>query len=159
MIREKQRTEIARKFGAALNMGQVPRPDLAKHVALALASGESPKLKPAAAIVKAGRIRLVNDGYSNRHNLTFVDVFASTNGYETEMAQFERYEAGRQKLLKPLKRLADKLNLRAMSGDADAETIVDEFDEALAASGLEDYVRENRPAYLKPALDDDGDDD
>lgn len=48
MIREKQRTEINRRFAAYLKTGQVAPPDLATHVMLAPASGESPRLKPAA---------------------------------------------------------------------------------------------------------------
>ena len=152
MLREKQRNEIRNKFAATLRHGQVMEPDLVKHVALALASGESPKLKTTREIVKAGRLRLIEESSRYERRLAFSDVFASTNGYELEMQEFTAYETGRQKLLKPLRRLADKLNLRALNADADAEKIIEEFETAVDESGLVEYCTVNRPGYLaKPA--------
>lgn len=158
MLREKQRNELKAKFEATIRHGRINPPDLVKHVALALASGESPKLRPAKEIVQSGRLRLIEERYTDDRKLRFSDVFASCNGYEVEKAQFDAYEAGRQRLVKPLRRLADKLNLRALNADADAEQIVEEFETAVDESGLFEYCKANRPAYLDgPAAESDED--
>lgn len=110
-------------------------PSLARHVAIALCSGEVPKLKPAHVISKAARGKIIDDRYSNRA-LAFEEIFASTNGYESEMEVWRAYQDKRRDALARFEKAADKIMLQALDPEAVPESIVEQLHEAAESSGM-----------------------
>lgn len=126
-----------RKLDKSLrSLGEAKRPSLEQHVMVALTSGELPKLKSAAKISGVARTKIINSGYSSNRTLSFGDVFASCNGFETEMKQFSAHEKTRASAVSKYTRSADVIMLRAFDKDADAEAISEELHEAAERAGL-----------------------
>jgi hypothetical protein len=136
MIRSKQMDELRKLDKELRNLGSAKRPSLEQHVMIAITSGELPKLKPVAKISETARHKIIANGYSSNRSLAFGDVFASCNGYEAEMKQFDAYERTRKAALSRYEKYADKIMLRALNKDADPEVIAEELHEAAEHAGL-----------------------
>jgi hypothetical protein len=117
-------------------LGTVKQPSLEQHVMIALTSGELLKLKPAATISQVARQKIINSSYSSNRTLAFGDVFASCNGFEAEKKQFDAYEKTRQAAIGRYSKEAEKLMLRALDKEADAEVISESLHEAAERAGL-----------------------
>jgi hypothetical protein len=140
MIRSKQMDELRKLDRDLRAIGAPKTPSLEQHVMIALTSGELPKLKPAAKISESARRKIISSGYSSNRNFSFGEVFASCNGYEDEMKQFNAYEKTRQAVLARYGKESEKIMLRAMNKDADAELISEELHEAAERAGLKTLV-------------------
>lgn len=136
MIRSKQMDELRKLDRELRTLGTATRPSLEKHVMIAITSGETPKLKPVAKISETARHKIIAGGYRSERSLSFGDVFASCNGYEAEMKQFDAYEKTRTAAMARYEKEADKIMLRAMNKDADPEVISEELHEAAERAGL-----------------------
>lgn len=134
-MKQKQLEEIKSLRSRLSNIGTGSAPSLERHVMIALCSGEVPKLKPASVISDLARKKIIGDRYSNRE-LKFSDVFASTNGYEGEMSQWNAYESKRKTALARFEKDAEKIMVKAMDSDSDAESIVEQLHDAAERSGL-----------------------
>lgn len=130
-------------------LGEATKPSLEKHVMIAITSGEIPKLKPVAAITAAARSRIVNERYGNRE-LKLAEVFLSCNGYDAEMKQFTTHEKARGVALSKYSRDAEKIMLRALDKEADAELISEELHEAAERAGLKSITP---PVWAECATD------
>ncbi len=122
------------------NLGAAKQPSLEQHVMIALTSGELPKLKPVSIISKVARQKIIAGGYSSSRVLQFGDVFASCNGFEAEKKQYDAHEKVRQAAIGRYAKEADKLMLRALDKDADAEIISESLHEAAERAGLKALV-------------------
>lgn len=136
MIRSKQMDELRKLDKELRNLGAAKQPSLEQHVMIALTSGELPKLKPAAKISQVARQKIIAGGYSSSRTLAFGDVFASCNGFEAEKKQYDAYEKTRQAAIGRYSKQAEKLMLRALDKDADAEVISESLHEAAERAGL-----------------------
>lgn len=134
-MKTKQLEEIKSLRSRLSNLGTGNAPSLERHVMIALCSGEVPKLKPAVAISDTARNQIINERYSGR-SLKFSDVFASTNGYEGEMSQWKAHEAKRKTALARFEKDAEKIMVKAMDSESDAEAIVEQLHDAAERSGL-----------------------
>lgn len=103
---------------------------------IALTSGELPKLKPVAKISQIARKKIIASSYSSSRTLDFGDVFASCNGFEAEKKQYDAYEKTRQVAIGRYSKEAEKIMLRALDKDADAEVISESLHEAAERAGL-----------------------
>ncbi len=131
----KQLEEIKSLRDRLSSLGTGNTPSLERHVAIALCSGEVPKLKPASVISDLARKKIIGDRYSNRE-LKFADVFASTNGYEGEMSQWKAHEAKRKAALAKFDKDAEKIIVKAMDSESDAPEIVEQLHDAAERAGL-----------------------
>jgi hypothetical protein len=135
MIRSKQMDELRKLDSSLRKLGEASKPSLEKHVMIAITSGEIPKLKPVSAITAAARSKIIAERYGSRE-LKFADVFLSCNGYDAEMKQFTAHEKSRSVALTKYSRSAEKIMLRALDKEADAELISEELHEAAERAGL-----------------------
>jgi hypothetical protein len=140
MIRSKQMDELRKLDRELRNLGSAKQPSLEQHVMIALTSCELPKLKPVSSISKVARQKIIAGGYSSSRVLQFGDVFASCNGFEAEKKQYDAYEKVRQAAIGRYAKEADKLMLRALDKDADAEVISEQLHEAAERAGLKTLV-------------------
>lgn len=136
MIRSKQMDELRKLDRDLRSLGQAKKPSLEQHVMIAITSGEMPKLRPVAKISDTARHKIIGGRYSGDRMLSFGDVFASCNGYEVEMKQFDAYEKTRAAALARYAKDADKIMLRALNKDADPEVISEDLHEAAERAGL-----------------------
>ena len=134
-MKAKQLEEIKNLRSRLGGLGTGNAPNLEHHVAIALCSGEVPKLKPASTICDLARKKIIGDRYSSRE-LKFADVFASTNGYEGEMNQWKAHEAKRKAALARFDKDAEKIIMKAMDSESDAEEIVEQLQGAAERAGL-----------------------
>ena len=151
MIRSKQMDELRRLDKELRNLGAAKKPSLEQHVMIALTSGELPKLKPAAKISQTAREKIISSGYTSSRVLAFGDVFASCNGFEAEKKQYDAYERVRQQAIGRYQKDADKLMLRALDKDADAEVISEALHEAAERAGLKTLTA---PVMVESTQDD-----
>lgn len=151
MIRSKQMDELRKLDRELRALGTAKRPSLEKHVMKAITSGETTKLKPVAVIAATARDRIISGRASYDRRLSFGEVFASCNGYESEMKQFDAYERTRTAAIARYEKDADKIMLRAMNKDADPEVIAEELHEAAERSGLKTL---KAPAFGTTSEDD-----
>lgn len=134
-MKAKQLEEIKSLRSRLGSLGTGNAPSLERHVAIALCSGEVPKLKPASVISDLARKKIIGDRYSNRE-LKFADVFASTNGYEGEMNQWKAHEAKRKAALAKFDKDAEKIIVKAMDSESDATELVEQLHDAADRAGL-----------------------
>ena len=134
-MKTKQLEEIKSLRGRLSSLGTGNTPSLQRHVAIALCSGEVPKLKPASVISDLARKKIIDNRYSNRE-LKFEDVFASTNGYEGEMRKWNAHEAKRKAALAKFDKDAEKIIVKAMDLESDAPEIVEQLHAAAERAGL-----------------------
>lgn len=136
MIRSKQMDELRSLDQRMRKLGEATKPSLESHVMIAITSGELPKLKPVATISSLARQKIVGSSYRSDRSLAFSDVFASCNGYEAEMKQYKAHEKVRETALSRYSKDAEKIMLRALDKEADAENIAEELHEAAERAGL-----------------------
>jgi len=140
MIRSKQMDELRKLDNNLRELGAAKKPSLQYHVMRALTSGEIPKIKPVAKISEAARAKIIAGGYHSDRTLNFHEVFASCNGYEGEMKQYEAYEGSRSRKVEAYSRASEKIMLRALNKEADAEEISEALHEAAEKAGLKTLV-------------------
>lgn len=136
MIRSKQMDELRGLDKTLRSLGKAKEPSLQYHVMVALTSGEVPKIKAASQISAVARKKIISSGYSSNRNFGFEEIFASCNGYEAEKKQFDSYEKTRQSAVARYSKDADKIMLRALDKEADAEEISEALHEAAEHAGL-----------------------
>lgn len=134
-MKQKQ-LEVLQKFhGRYCRAVEEPAPELAKHINLALVSGDPLRVKSRDDLVKLCREKLVV-GYHDRE-LRIHQIFESCPAYDRELKEYQaRQKDGARRLASYLKVAEPLMRKAELVEDADPEEIATQLTEAAEANGL-----------------------